>query len=85
MVCGFPAAIRVMNGPFARASRARVRVMTRPFPTFAVALTAAVLVAAVSAVTAESHWLGDNLVIVGVALLAVGVCLFNWWELWSNR
>jgi len=56
--------------------------MTRPFPTFAVALTAAVLVAAV---TAEGHWLGDNLVIVGVALLAVGVCLFNWWELWSNR
>ena len=59
--------------------------MTRPFPTFAVALTAAVLVAAVTAATAESHWLGDNLVIVGVASVAVGVCLFNWWELWSNR
>jgi hypothetical protein len=56
--------------------------MPRTFPTFAVALVAAVLVAVVAA---PGHWLSDNLAVVGVAALAVGVCAFNWWELWSGR
>jgi hypothetical protein len=71
-----------MNGPFAAIAGPRVRVMLRPFPTFVAALTAAVLVAVV---TAQGHWLAHNFVVVGVALLAVGVCAFNWWELWSDR